>query len=382
VGVFDSDMTVQLGIDRTEFHPGDSVTARVVVGGGTDDRVQGGRVELAYENRYLDEERHRDSDGDYSTRTVTRSETVVVASQPLPGGPAGPVTPGEHTVTLTFPPESPPSAHEPEGFGDLVKWEVRAILDRKMAFDPDAKHQVTVFSRPEQYASWAQSAPVSKSAECPMGLDLSTRSLRPGEGISGQLTITPRESAKARSIRVQLERRRTDTPDNITRTETLEGPQLAGKTDLEAGQTLTFPFEMALPVGVPPNFMTGKSHLHWFVEGIVDRRMKGDFVVEAELVVYTGTPGGGGAAGWAAPTGEPLAAAPGSAMPAAAAQAGQPQQQAAATQQPAAPVAAPGAAPTATAEPGSFPANWYADPWLNARLRYWDGNAWTGHTAD
>ncbi|MEA2368691.1 MAG: Arrestin (or S-antigen), N-terminal domain [Thermoleophilaceae bacterium] len=364
MSVFKSDITVQLGIDRSEFHPGDSVTARVVVGDGADDRVQGGRVELAYENRYLDEERYRDSDGDSQTRTVTRSETVVAASQPLPGGAAGPVAAGEHTVTLTFPPQSPPSAHEPEGFGDLVRWEVRAILDRKMAFDPDAKQQVTVFSRPEQYASWAQSAPVSKSADCPMGLELSTRSLRPGEGISGQLTITPRESAKARAIRVQLERRRTDTPDNVHRTETLEGPQLAGKTDLEAGQTLTLPFEMALPVGVPPNFMTGKSNLHWFVEGIVDRRLKSDFVVEAEIVVYTGMPGPEGSGAWAAPSGEPVASIP------------EP------VETPAAAAAAPGGAPDATAAPGSFPANWYPDPWLSARLRYWDGNAWTGHTAD
>jgi hypothetical protein len=286
------------------------------------------------------------------------------------------VTPGEHTVTLTFPPESPPSAHEPEGFGHLVRWEVRAILDRKMAFDPDAKQEVTVFSRPEQYASWAQSAPVPKSDECPMGLELSTRALRPGEGLTGELTITPRESAKARAIRIQFERRRTDTPDDITRTETIEGPQLAGKTDLEAGQTLRFPFEMGLPVGVPPNFLTGKSHLHWYVEGIVDRRMRGDFVVEAEIVVYTGTPGPAGAGAWSAPSGAPLSTDAPPVEPAA------PAAPAATTAAAATPAAHPGAAPSATAAPGSFPADWYPDPWLAARLRYWDGNAWTGHTAN
>ena len=368
MSLFGSDTTVELGVDRTELHPGDSVTARVVVGGGADDRVQGGRIELVYENRYLKEERQYNSDGPDTTRTVTRSDTVVVASQPLPGGPEGPVAHGEHTVTLTFPPESPPSAHEPEGFGDLVKWEVRAILDRKMAFDPDASQQVTVFSRPEQFASWAQSAPVAKASECPMGLELSTRVLRPGEGISGELTITPRESFKGRAVRVQLERRRTDTPDNLHRTETLDGAELAGKADFEAGQTVRFPFELPLPIGVPPCFVTGKSNLHWFVEGIVDRRLKSDFVVEAEIAVYTGTPGPA-----------PAAAQPAAAQPAA----GQPAAVAASTVEAAAPAApAVGGAPDANAAPGSHPANWYPDPWLHARLRYWDGNAWTGHTAD
>jgi sporulation-control protein spo0M len=377
MSLFGSDMTVQLAVDRTEFHPGDSVTVRVVVGGEMDDRVQGGRVEIAYKNRYLKEERDHNSDGTSTTKTVTREDDNVVARQQLPAGAAEPVEFGEHVVTLTFPPGSPPSAHEPEGFGDLVKWEVRAVLDRKMAFDPDATQPVTVFSRPETFASWAQSAPVAKSDECPMGLELSTRVLRPGEGISGELTITPRESAKGRAVRVQLERRRTDTPDDITRTETLDGVELAGKTDFQAGETVRFPFELALPVGVPPCFQTHKSHLHWYVEGIVDRRMRGDFVVEAELAVHTGTPGPAAAQ----PAAQPVAA---PAQPAASAQP-------AGAAQPAAPAAAaggsappppPGAAPSATAEPGSHPAAWYPDPWLAARLRYWDGNAWTGHTAD
>ena len=27
------------------------------------------------------------------------------------------------------------------------------------------------------------------------------------------------------------------------------------------------------------------------------------------------------------------------------------------------------------------PPGWYDDPWRQARVRYWDGTAWTGHTA-
>jgi hypothetical protein len=27
------------------------------------------------------------------------------------------------------------------------------------------------------------------------------------------------------------------------------------------------------------------------------------------------------------------------------------------------------------------PPDWYDDPWRQARLRYWDGTTWTGHTA-
>jgi hypothetical protein len=45
------------------------------------------------------------------------------------------------------------------------------------------------------------------------------------------------------------------------------------------------------------------------------------------------------------------------------------------------PVPQPVAAQPAAAE-ASFPADWYPDPHGQARLRYWDGTAWTGHTTN
>ena len=394
-------MTVQAAVDRTAVHPGDVVTVKVLVGGEMDQRVQGARVELACKNRYRERERDYDSRGGSNTRTVTRETTTVAVWQPLPGGVDGPVQFGEHTVTLQFPPDAPPSVHEPEGFGDVVKWEVRAILDRKMGFDPDATLPVWVASFPGQYAHWAGSPPVAKSHEMPMMLDqLSTRVLRPGEQIAGVLHIDPRESAKGRSIRVQLERRRTDTPDNMQDTNTASSVELARDVKLEPGQPLQYPFQIPLPENSPPTFAATKSYMHWFLEGIVDRKMRSDFVVEAEVVVYTGAPNAQPPTGYAtaapqavpagaAPAGQP---APGGFPPPETGQpvggglpmggtpqpiGGQP-----APQPIAPPLGPPGGAPSAEALPGSYTADWYPDPWLNARLRYWDGNAWTGHTAD
>ena len=40
------------------------------------------------------------------------------------------------------------------------------------------------------------------------------------------------------------------------------------------------------------------------------------------------------------------------------------------------------AAPQASAPSQAVaPPGWYDDPWRQARVRYWDGTAWTGHTA-
>lgn len=411
MGVFGSDMTVQAAVDRTAVHPGDVVTVKVWVGGQVDQRVQGARVELACKNRYRKRERDHDSDGRSETRTVIREETTVAVWQPLPAAADGPVQFGEHTLTLQFPPDAPPTVHEPAGFGEVVTWEVRAILDRRMGFDPDATIPIYVASFPNQYAHWAGSPPVAKSHEVPMMLDqLSTRVLRPGEQITGVLHIDPRESAKARTVRVQLERRRTDTPDNMQDTNTGSQVELARDVKLEPGQPLQFPFQIPLPEQSPPTFAAAKSYMHWYLEGIVDRKMRSDFVVEAEVVVYTGSPEAVGPqqpAGYAAAAAAAQPQVGGYGQPAAGGQPGhgQPETGQPETGQPvggglplggqpepigghpapqplAAPIGPPGGAPSAEALPGSYPADWYPDPWLNARLRYWDGNAWTGHTAD
>ena len=376
-----SSMVVQAAVERTGFHPGDPVTVRVMISGTPDQRVQAGRVELAFKNRYREEERDYDSDGHSHTRTVTREHTTVAVWQPLPPAPDGPVAFGEHTVTLQLPPDAPPSAFEPDGFGDMVTWEVRAILDRRMAMDPDATIKIHVASFPNQYAHWASSPPVAKSREVPMGLDqLSTRILRPGEQVTGVLTINPQESAKGRTVRVQFERRRTDTPDNKSFTEVASQVELGRDLKLEPGQPLQFPFQIPLPETMPPTFAAPRSYMHWFLEGVVDRKMRSDFVVEAEMVVYTGSPEAVGPQPAAAPyPGQqpvPMQL-PGGIQPGPGTF---PQQHA--PQPIAAPAAPAGGAPGAEATPGSYPPDWYPDPWLQARIRYWDGNGWTGHTSN
>jgi sporulation-control protein spo0M len=382
-----SEMTIQAAVDRTSVHPGDPVTAKVWVGGEPDARVQGARVELACTNRYREQERDHDSDGHSRTRTVTRSSTTVAVWQPLPAAPDGPVAFGEHTVQLQFPPDAPPTVNEPAGFGEVVKWEVRAILDRRMRMDPDSTIPVHVHSLPNQYAHWAQSPPHAKSHEVPMVLDqLSTRVLRPGEQITGVLHLNPRESARARTVRVQLERRRTDTPDNMHDTNTAAQVELAQDVKLEPGQTLSYPFQIPLPENSPPTFAAEKSYMHWFVEGIVDRKLRSDFVCEAEVVVYTGNPAAvaaqpvQAAAVPAAQPGVPAGQPVGGGLP----MGGQPEPIGGqpAPQPIATPPSPPGGAPSAEALPGSYPPDWYPDPWLQARIRYWDGNAWTGHTSD
>src|SRR5918997_823579 len=159
-------MTISAQVDRTAVHPGDLINVTVWVAGQPDTKVQGARVELACKNRYREQERDYDHHNNRSqTRTVTRTHESVAVWQPLPGAADGPVAFGEHHLTLQVPPDAPPTVYEPSGFGEVVTWEVRAILDRRMAMDPDASIPVHVHSLLGQYAHWAASPPVPKSHE-------------------------------------------------------------------------------------------------------------------------------------------------------------------------------------------------------------------------
>jgi hypothetical protein len=44
--------------------------------------------------------------------------------------------------------------------------------------------------------------------------------------------------------------------------------------------------------------------------------------------------------------------------------------------------AAPADASQTASVPAATPANWYPDPWNQAKWRYWDGGSWTSHTAN
>ena len=322
-----SETTIELALERGEFLPGEEVAARVTVGGDPDERIQAGRVELVYENSYLYRSRdrmHDSHDVGGSRETVSTTKTVTVATQPLPRGSQTAVAPGIHAVSLTLPPNAPPTALESEGrVREPVRWEVRAILDRRMSVDPDSTAPIVVRSRPDQHAAWALQQPLSGPV-CQMNLEqLSARDVRLGDTISGVLGIVPSSEFEGRGVRVQLTRKRIDTPDDMTTTYDEPRVQLAGETRFEPGRALRYPFQLTVPEDVPPSFVAMYNHHHLYLEGVIDLRMKGDYTVAAELNVYSGPPG-------------------------------------------------------AVAPPA--PAGWYPDPWSQATQRYWDGAQWTGHT--
>ena len=261
---------VQLEVDSDRVAAGEPLRVRVRVS-EPDSKVQGGRVELRYRNEYRCED--RDSDGD--RHTVTRTDDIVVASAPLF---AGGVETGDYDVELAVPPQGPPSAQ------DAVEWRVNAVLDRKRGLDAEAGHDLTVVIGSEAYDDRARRSPDTQD-DLPMTLEVAPRTVRPGDAVGGELTITPSSPLEARSVRVQLRRRR-DHEDREYEEDVVMSVDVCGPLELGVGESRTFPIDLPVPADAEPTFEAKHNRQRWLLDGVVDRKLRGDHVVSAELNVH------------------------------------------------------------------------------------------------
>jgi len=271
MALFTKKTQLDIVLDRGEVVAGQTLRARVDVG-EPDGKVQGGRLELLYRNTFRYET--RDADGDRSN--AKRTEDVIVASHPLFEDAAAA---GEVSVELAVPPRAPGSAP------GSVEWVVRAVVDRKMARDVNHIVPIAVLSPPEQLAAWAEH-PAANSSGVPMAMEVAPRTARPGSVISGRIEVRAAGETSARSVRVQLRRRRND-KDGLTDEKVVTKRELADVLELSSGEGRAWDFSLEVPADAPPSFEAHHNHQHWYVEGVLDRRLATDPTVQIEVNVHT-----------------------------------------------------------------------------------------------
>lgn len=170
-----------------------------------------------------------------------------------------------------------------------------------------------------------------------LALALERDRLEPGEWLRGEVVVLQPADARSLEVFVRFQER----------TEDYKEPALTGRTGplhrgpLAAGSR--FPFALQLPPDAPPPYRSRFGELYWEVDAKLDRSGR-DAHAEQRIVV---APAGMDAAAMVGPGAAELpwdrGTVPNAAAPAA--------------------------------------AGWYADPWLEKRLRWWDGRAWSGHTS-
>ena len=195
------------------------------------------------------------------------SDDVVVSEAPLTD-PSGKVVPGEHVVSLALPDDALPSATK------VVWWSVKAVIDRRHGIDVKAHAPVEVLAGPERFADEATGEARHVGEDC-LELELSTRTLRPGEAITGNVLVRPARGMTLTAIFVGFTRT-VATKDGTDTTAVVPQRLLDEPLDLEAGDTRKYPFDLTLPDDADPTVL-GKtttppcsSHIAWVVTAVAE----------------------------------------------------------------------------------------------------------------
>jgi hypothetical protein len=258
-----------MGLFGTTIVAGAPLTVRWSAG-DADPKVRSGRLELAYDNRYS----YSVSDVDGNDKTKHRTRRVVAVTHELfTGAPQ----PGEHETTIVVP-TTPASAP------DAVTWFVRLVLDRS-GHDPSVERELVVTASSDGLAEWSSSEPLGTRGAFDIRIDAAPRVVRAGDTVRGTIDLSTERDVKARSIRVELLRRRCE-ENGIKKDHVEQSVTLEKGSSLAADQRRQLAFELPIVDVGGPSFDAEHNSQHWYVQAVIDRRMVADFAAQAEIVVY------------------------------------------------------------------------------------------------
>ena len=105
-----------------------------------------------------------------------------------------------------------------------------------------------------------------------------------GDTLKGQLTLQIKEKLSIRSIRVELVQ--VEEAGARKADEVISTTQISGAASFNQNESPSFEFSLDIPAEAPPTVICRHSNLRWKVRAVIDRKMKTDFNVEQELLVY------------------------------------------------------------------------------------------------
>jgi hypothetical protein len=220
---------------------GGTLNAVVTISGEPDHKVKGAKATLVRTGRRRLTQTDVLGHGQHNTLI---HEDVVLAETPVATS-GGKVVPGGYVVSLAVPADDLPSA------ADQVSWSVRAVIERHFGVDVKARAPVEVLVGPDRFANEATGEARYKGEQC-VDLDLSTRTLRPGETIAGSVVLRPTKAMTvtevlacfvvSASVKNGLE------GTAVAATSLLKEPLV-----LQPGDPREFPFQLTLPEKAPPS---------------------------------------------------------------------------------------------------------------------------------
>ena len=276
------DVDVQISVNKSDFHAGDRVDARVALLPNGDYRVRNGRVELVCTETWVQR-----IDSQYGpsyhrkTEVLSSQGETFLEDQTVRNG-----LPYSADLKVAVPRDALPTLR-----GELVQkiepgiaWAVKVDLDVARARDIKASQEITVVATPAP----RKERPVPTVAEstrggCPLTLELSRSEARSGDRVDGTLRAVPQGDVTASEARVELVRE--EKFGNTAKNQVVDQVTFERDLSLQSGEEREWSFSLEVGRVAMPSLKTEKSSVRWLVRAVLDRSLRTDPKVEQEIDV-------------------------------------------------------------------------------------------------
>ena len=280
-------VNIQVDLERPDYFPGETVQATISVQAEKDTQIEEGRVVLLRREEYQEEEESTDSDGDRTTSKVWRTDEdeiarhVFLTASTLAAG-----VQQSFKFTAPVPADALPTWQG--GKTIKAKWLVKASLGRKLALDWNGEEEIAVVVAPPGTSNHpAEFGTSNKPSEVELAFALPNREWVIGETIEGELLVKPKKDFEINEINVKLGHVETVKGEGNTKIED-QSVKPIGKTKMQSGQSLRYPFKLTIPTPRPSTGTTPHGSVSWKLTASLARGfLKGSYDVETEIFVFT-----------------------------------------------------------------------------------------------
>ncbi len=286
--------TVTVTLDRPThtYYLGETMQATIEIQGQKDLKVMEARTQLVcreeYQYRY--EGSSIGSDGDAETSTEKRwatDEQVIQQQQLLPEG----TIPSGFNQTFDFiasiPVDAPATCESAKIV--RVKWLLKAALVRRLASDIEATIPIQVLSAPVGSTDGTGEYGFSDEPdEAALSLELPSLEWCLGDTVQGRLLVRPQKVFDVSEVRVELTRKEFVPRDEGNLFRETKAVKLAGRTRLQPGQEMVFPFSIVVPTTAPITVRTRNSSVSWSLVGVLARTLRRDTHAEQDIFIFSG----------------------------------------------------------------------------------------------
>lgn len=276
------DVDVQISVNKSDFHAGDKLDARVALLPNGDYRVRHGRVELVCIETWVQRiDSQYGSSYHRKTEVLSSQGETFLEDQTVRNG-----LPYSADLRVAVPRDALPTLR-----GELVQkiepgiaWAVKVDLDVARARDIKESQEITVVATPAP----RNERPVPAVAEstrggCPLTLELSRSEARSGDRVDGTLRAEPQGDVTASEARVELVRE--EKFGNTAKNQVVDQVTFERDLSLQSGEEREWSFSLEVGRVAMPSLKTEKSSVRWLVRAVLDRSLRTDPKVEQEIDV-------------------------------------------------------------------------------------------------